>query len=226
LTFNKILRLSVLEKSFTGGTIWLPIPTKKQEGEGAKEGFFRFSVPSHSVLFAGSRFLEVPQRTCQGLIEGFARLGFSFYVGCAQGVDGSFRRALARSPYRDISFVACAFPQRTKPSYSYGLYASVVVPKNLSPKAALHRRTLWMVKRCSMVVLFPECPQDGSWGKGSRLVFQASLYNLKPLFVVSSTPPKNSIHYKVLCSNLFGVVYGFWVVPHPIYDGGACDEEY
>ena len=41
-------------------------------------------------------------------------------------------------------------------------------------------------------------PLNHSWGKGSSLVFRASMYNLKPVFVVSSNPPKSSIHYRVL----------------------------
>jgi len=202
------------------------IPIKKKEGEAfEQQQYFRFSVPEWSVLFAGSRHLKVPQRVCNELVEAFARLGFSFYIGCATGVDRSFRRAVAGSPHRDNCFVACAFPERTKSSYTYGLYASVVVPKNIPPKAALHRRTVWMVKHCSLVVLFPENPVDRSWGKGSRLVFRASMYTLKPVFVVSSTPPPKSIHYRVLPSSLFGVVNGYWVVPHPIEDGGPCDDE-
>ena len=114
-----------------------------------KEKYFRFSVPEKSVLFAGSRYLEVPQRTCRDLVQQFANHGFSFLVGCADGVDRSFRRALANSPYKDSCFVACAFPSRVKHSYSYGLFTSVVVPQNLPPKATLHRRTLWLVRRCS-----------------------------------------------------------------------------
>jgi len=200
------------------------VPTKKQ-GEEGNEQFFRFSVPAWSVVFAGSRYLEVSHRTCTELIEAFAGQGFSFYIGCADGVDRSFRRAVARSSFQDRCFVACAFSYRMKYSHSYGLFASVVVPKNISPKAALHRRTIWMVKRCSMVVLFPENPKDNSWGKGSSLVFRASVYHLKPVFVVSSTPPKSSIHYRVLPASLFGVVGGYWVVPHPISEGGTCDDE-
>jgi len=203
------------------------VPIKRQEGEtNEKEKYFRFAVPEMSVLFAGSRYLEVPQRTCQDLVQQFAEYSFSFLVGCAGGVDRSFRKALAYSPYKDRCFVACAFPHRIKHSYSYGLFASVVVPQNLPPKAALHRRTVWLVRRCSMVVLFPENPFDNTWGKGSRLAFRASMSHLKPAFVVCSFPPKNSIHYRILPSSLFGVVKGYWVIPHPVSDGGTCGEGY
>ena len=54
-----------------------------------------------------------------------------------------------------------------------GLRAFKVVPKGLHPKAALRRRTLWMVKRSALVVLFPENPYDRDWGPGSRLVFRS-----------------------------------------------------
>ena len=33
-----------------------------------------------------------------------------------------------------------------------GLFASTVVPEGIPPKAALARRTLWLVKRSSVVV--------------------------------------------------------------------------
>ena len=198
------------------------IPVSQRDGK----AYFSFSVPEISVLFAGSRYQVVPKKTCHKLVHQLGRQGFSFFVGCAEGVDRSFRRVLAQSEFKDRCFVACAFAQRLKYFHSYGLFASVVVPKNLSPKAALHRRTIWMVKRCSLVVLFPENPRDKSWGKGSSLVFRASMYHLKPVFVVCSTPPRKSIHYRVVSSNLFGVVDGYWVVPHPISDGGTCDEEY
>jgi hypothetical protein len=191
-----------------------------------KKAVFSFSVPEISVLFAGSRYKIVPQQTCRNLVHQFGIKGFSFFVGCAEGVDRSFRRELSQSEYKDRCFVACAFEQRLKYFHSYGLFASVVVPKNLSPKAALQRRTIWMVKRCSLVVLFPENPRDNSWGKGSSLVYRASMYHLKPVFVVCSTPPRKSIHYRVVSSNLFGAVDGYWVVPHPVSDGGTCDEEY
>ena len=205
------------------------VPVKERggkTGEHEKESSFSFSVSDGAVLFAGSRYRCIPQKTCKELVHQFAACGFSFLVGCAEGVDRSFRKVLACTPYKDRCFVACAFAHRVKYSYSYGLYASVVVPRNLPPKAALHRRTIWMMKRCCMTVLFPENPRDNSWGNGSKLVFRASMYHLKPVFVVCSTPPKNSIHYRVVSSNLFGVVEGYWVVPHPISDGGTCDEEY
>jgi hypothetical protein len=187
--------------------------------------FYSFTVPRDCVLIAGSRHRHVPQQTCKDLLQAFDSNGFTFYVGCANGVDRSFRRALSQSPYQDHCFVACAFKHRTYPEYSYGLYASVVVPPNLPPVAALFRRTIWLVTRCAMVLLFPE-NHNNTWGKGSRLVFKSALFHLKPVFVVAENAPKESMHYRVLKSNLFGVVDGFWVVPHTYEQGGTCDEEY
>jgi len=51
------------------------------------------------------------------------------------------------------------------------------------------------------------------------------LDQLKPLFVVCSSSPKSSDHYRVIRTCLYGGE-GFWVVPHPISDGGFCDEEF
>jgi len=204
-------------------TFSVPVKTKSQA---AFKGCFKFSVQNMSVLFAGSRYGAVPLKTCSLLIEQFHLLGFGFYTGGAPGVDACFRKALSLSPCKDRTFVACAFKSRTKAKNSYGLFASVVVPKNLHPKAALYRRTLWMVRRCSLVVLFPKNPYSHFWGKGSTLTLTQALYNLKPVFVVGSTPPKKSYHYHVLPSDLFATVQGYWVVPHPIEQGGTCDDEY
>ena len=162
-----------------------------------EEEVFRFSVVPRSVLFAGSRYRQVQQELCAKLIRELHQEGFSFMVGCADGVDRSFRQSLAQNHYKEQTLVACAFARRTHYPYSYGLDAFVVVPPGIPPKAALRRRTLWMVKRCSMVVLFPENPHDHTWGKGSKLVFHSAMYHLKPVFVVSSAPPKSSIHYRI-----------------------------
>ncbi len=184
-----------------------------------------FSVSGRMVLVAGSRHLEVAERTCRDVLEGFHNLGFHFFVGCASGVDGSFRQALSESPFRQDGYVACAFGRRAHQAQALGLRAYKVVPEGLHPKAALRRRTLWMVKRCSLVVLFPESPYDGEWGPGSHLVFRSCMYHLKPVFLVSRKAPKESVHYRVAESDLFATVRGFWVVPHPLEEGGLCDDE-
>ena len=186
---------------------------------------FRFSVEELGVLFAGSRHGEVRQEVCRALVQGLARDGFSFWVGCASGVDRCFREALSESEYADRAFVGCAFRRRVRALSTYGLSASVVVPEGLSPKAALRRRTLWLVKRSCLVMLFPDDPVTGRWGKGSQLVFRATLDQLKPVFVVCCSSPKGSDHYRVIGSCLYGVK-GYWAVPHPVSDGGPCDEEY
>ena len=81
-----------------------------------------------------------------------------------------------------------------------GLFASTVVPEGIPPKAALARRTLWLVKRSSVVVLFAERPTDGQWGPGSRHVFRSALYHLKPVFVVPSRPPAAPAYCRVVAS--------------------------
>jgi len=195
-----------------------------QVSEPQARAVLRFSVQEAGVLVAGSRHRTVPQAVCRGLVEGLGSQGFAFLVGCAQGVDRSFRQALSESRYAESTLVGCAFRSRVRALSGYGLASCWVVPPGLSPKAALRRRTLWLVKRCCLALLFPEDPLRGSWGPGSRLVYRACLDQLKPLFVVCSTPPRSSEHYRVAGSSLYGVA-GFWVVPHPIQDGGPCDDE-
>jgi hypothetical protein len=184
----------------------------------------RFAVQEAGVLLAGSRQREVPQVICRGLVAGLGSQGFAFLVGCAPGVDRSFRQALSESRYAESTLVACAFRSRVRALSGYGLSACWVVPEGLTPKAALRRRTLWLVKRACLAVLFPEDPCTGQWGPGSRLVLRACLDQLKPLFVASSQAPRQTEHVRVAGSTLYGV-QGFWVVPHPIVDGGPCDDE-
>jgi len=184
----------------------------------------RFAVPESGVLLAGSRHRELPQAVCRGLVEGLGGQGFAFLVGCAPGVDRSFRQALSASRYAENTLVACAFRSRVRALSGYGLASCWVAPAGLSPQAALRRRTLWLVKRCCLAVLFPEDPLRGAWGPGSRLVYRACLDQLKPLFVASSVAPQQTEHMQVAGSTLYGVS-GFWVVPHPTTDGGPCDDE-
>ena len=184
-----------------------------------------FRVRSHSVAFAGSRKGALTAADAHALVEGFLHLGFGFLTGCAPGIDRCFRSALtANKEAAERTIIACAFPSRER-RYSIGeVFATTVVPDGLSPAAALHRRTVWMVRRCSLLVLLPDDPETGDWGRGSRLAFHTARYNLKPVFLVTKHPPRPSRFEMQLQSNLFGVVDGLWVVPHPS-EGGTCDEE-
>ena len=62
-------------------------------------------------------------------------------------------------------------------------------------------------------------------GVENWLAFNTAVYNLKPVFVSAPSAPRPSPLYRIFPSSLFGVVSGFWVVPHQIYEGGPCDEE-
>ena len=185
-----------------------------------------FRVPSRAVLFAGSRHGTVPPRLAAKLVDHLSDAGFGFLVGCAPGIDSCFRNAVSRNPdARESSFIACAFTSRVQQSEAHGLTASVVVPDGLSAAAALHRRTLWMVKRSVLLILFPDDPASGRWGKGSRLAFRSTLFQLKPVYVVTATPPADSPHYRMIPDSFFGIVDGYWAVPHPT-EFGTCDEEW
>ena len=199
--------------------------TLRAEPEGSPGAPLQFRIPARSALLAGSRNGFVDPGEAERVVTALGSAGFSFLVGCATGVDCCFRLTLAESPeWSESTFVACAFADRIPASEQHGLYASVVVPDGLSPAAALHRRTLWMVKRAELVVLFPDDPLTGRWGRGSILAFRATTEQLKPVFVVSATDPPCSPDYRVVRSTLFDAADGWWAVPHPVA-AGTCDEE-
>jgi hypothetical protein len=203
-------------------TFTIPINDKHRAG---KKQVFSFSVLAQSVMLAGSRHLELPPLTSRSLVHKLYAQGFGFFVGCADGVDRSIRKALIYYPYYKRTFVACAFHSRTAPEHTFGLFASVVVPEKIPYKAALARRTVWMARRCQLLILFPIDPLTGKWGKGSTLAFNTATLNLKPVFVVADSAPPKSHVYNVFAGNLFDLVNGFWVVPHPYSNGGLCEDE-
>jgi len=185
-----------------------------------------FRVPQRAILVAGSRHGTVAPETAGRFVEYLSHAGFGFLVGCAHGVDECFRNAVSRNEdARETSFIACAFAGRVGQSEEAGLTAGVVVPDGLSAAASLRRRTLWMVKRSVLLILFPDDPQTGHWGKGSRLAFQAALFQLKPVFVVTAKRPADSPHHRIIADSFYGITNGYWAVPHPT-ELGTCDEEW
>ncbi len=185
-----------------------------------------FKVPERAVLVAGSRHGIVPSRIGSQFVEHLSQAGFGFLVGCAPGIDACFRNAVSRNAEaRETSFIACAFENCVGQSEAQGLTAGVVVPDGLSAAAALRRRTLWMVKRSVFLILFPDDPQTGHWGKGSRLAFNAALFQLKPVFVVTAKRLADSPHHRIIADSFYGITDGYWTVPHPT-ELGTCDEEW
>ena len=185
----------------------------------------QFQVRGSAAAFAGSRYADVPENISRPVIHCLHALGFTFMTGCAAGVDRSFRQVLASPPYAKDSLIACAFDSRAHKFSTQALLAVTVVPVGLSPAAALHRRTVWMVRKASFLVAFPENPNNSRWGRGSSLAFRTAVYNLKPVFVAGESPPASSPLYYITAASLFGIVPGFWVVPHSIFEGGPCDDE-
>ena len=176
--------------------------------------FFNFTLEHDCVLFAGSRHLFINKEVCDGLITQLGKLGFSFVTGCCRGVDQSFRLALSRSDYAKKTFIACAFKERAG---SFGdLSSSLVVPASSPPRTALHQRTIFMVKYCSMSVIFADNPLNNRWGKGSSLAIRSCIKYGKPVFVITNNPPKESNDYRIFPSSLFGVVNGYWCIPNSI----------
>ena len=194
-------------------------------GHAEPDPVVHFAVTPGAVLIAGSRRGTVPAHTASCLIAGIGQAGLSVLVGCAPGIDARFRHTCTVSPImREQTFVACAFERRAQAIRRTGVFASLVVPDGVSPRAALRRRTLWMVKRSVLVLLFPDDPATGHWGRGSGLAFRAAVDQLKPVFVVTAQPPVRSLSYHVIRDSLWGIVDGYWVVPHPVAQG-TCDEE-
>ena len=179
----------------------------------AESNLSQEASPGTVVGFAGSRYGTVAQNTCHQLLSSFSRRGFSFLVGCAPGIDESFRTALAGSESRSRSTVHCAFPSRKHAVDRAGLKAVCTVSGAPSAAAALHRRTVSMVSRCTHLVLFPDNPKTGAWGKGSRLAFKTAVKSNIPVFVHTATPPPATTQYHVTPASLFNVLSGYWVVP-------------
>ena len=183
----------------------------KEEGGGVKE-FFSFPLQKGStVLLAGSRNQTVSSQVYRDLVGGFGRLGFSFIVGDANGADASFRSALAESEYQDKSFVACCYAYRV-PKIS-GLSCGLVVPDSVHPRQAPRVRTLYMVDRSAMAIVFADDPKTDSWGKGSTVCINACIKQGKPVFVVTSHRPEAFDTHHVLPTSLFGAIRGYFIVP-------------
>ena len=161
------------------------------------------------VCFAGSRYGSVPEATV--LVSLLTSNGVSFLVGCATGVDRSFRQALV--PYASRTTVHCAFPARARQIAQSGLAAVCSVGNAPPPAAALHRRTVGMVSDCTSLVLFPDNPCTGTWGRGSSLAFRTAVQQHKRVFVVTAIPPLAKRDTRVVPASLCGIVSGYLVVP-------------
>ena len=163
--------------------VQISIPINPFSKKGPQK-YFSFNLQPHSVMLAGSRNLELSQEYCKPIVRELNNRGFGFFVGCYFGVDRSFRKILASEPFKARTFVACAFPYKTKNRHSFCLFATVVVPENIPIPAVLTRRTIRMARRCQFLVLFIDDPKTGKWGKGSSPAFKTATLNLKPVFVV------------------------------------------
>jgi len=189
-----------------------------------------YSAPSNSqpaihqtVCLAGSRRGSIDHEKCAHITRYFSKLGFHFLVGCAPGIDQCFRQAVSELVPAKHWTVHCAFPNRAHALKADGLPTVCKVSAASSAAAALHRRTVTMVSECTLLMLFPDDPTTGTWGKGSQLAFNTAVQQHKPVFVVSSIPPVETAQVRVVAASLFGVVSGYWVVPLgvPVREGVA-----
>ncbi len=147
----------------------------------------------------------------KALVSKLASDGASFLVGCAGGVDSSFRQALVSHASRTT--VHCAFPDRARQIAQSGFKTVCRVGTTPSAAAALHRRTVGMVADCTSLVIFPDNPRSGTWGRGSSLAFRTAMQQNKRVFVVTAIPPLSARRTRVIPASLCGVVSGYLVVP-------------
>ena len=161
------------------------------------------------VGFAGSRHGTVQEAAA--IVCALAPRGASFLVGCAPGVDHVFRQALV--PFASRITVHCAFPARARNIAQSGLPAICKVGNAPSAAAALHRRTVAMVADCTHLILVPDDPKTGAWGRGSSLAFRTAVQQHKPVFVVTAIPPQATRSTRVTPVSLCGIVSGYLVVP-------------
>ncbi len=168
------------------------------------------------VGFAGSRRCGMREGVAKTLVEVSLRQGFRVVVGCADGIDRCMREAIAGSVCARRCTVHCAFPSRVREAEKLGLKAVCRVTDIPSAAAALHWRTVLMVRECSLLVLFPDDPTTGSWGKGSRLAFNTAIQCHIPVFTVTTIPPLGTRQFQVKAGSLFGVIDGHWVVPQGV----------
>jgi len=166
--------------------------------------------------FAGSRHGRIDEELSSALLSGLSRHGFRFLVGCATGIDCCLRKAAAGSELAKRFTVHCAFPLRIRESEALGLNAVCRVSGGASASAALHWRTVLMVRECSLLVLFPDDPKTGCWGKGSRLAFNTAIQCHIPVFVVTTIPPLGTRQFRIEAGSLFGIIAGHWVVPQGV----------
>lgn len=171
-----------------------------------------------TVCFAGSRQGSIDHEKCARITRCFSRLGFRFLVGCAPGIDRCFRKVLSESMPSKHWKVHCAFPGKAQTFKQDGLPAVCRVSGAPSAAAALYRRTVTMVSECSLLVLFPDDPSTGTWGKGSQLAFNTAVQQHKPVFVVTTIPPVETAQVRAVAASLFGVVSGYCVVPLGVQD--------
>ena len=169
-----------------------------------------------TVGFAGSRRGRIPEDVGVALAAVLFRHGFSIAVGCATGVDSCIREAIASAASSVRCTVHCAFRSRVREATALGLDAVCRVSGASSAAAALHWRTVLMVRECSLLVLFPDDPKTGTWGKGSRLAFNTAIQCHIPVFVVTAIPPLGTGQIQVEEGSLFGVIDGHWVIPQGV----------
>jgi hypothetical protein len=188
-----------------------------QKDTGKPVRFGRVPVLDDRVVgFGGCRRGHTEIGVSTTVVAAVSRRGFRIVVGCACGIDRCFRDAVVELSLSERCRVHCAFQSRAREAEALGLKSVCRVADIPSPAAALHWRTVLMVRECSLLVLFPDDPTAGTWGRGSRLAFNTAIQDHIPVFVVTAIPPLGTRQLRVREGSLFGVIDGHWVIPQGV----------
>lgn len=173
---------------------------------------YTIQAEDRSILLAGSRHGFLKLTSCTEIIKQLRRQDFRFYVGCSDGIDGCFRRAMKYAPDAKDYFIACAWPTRAEKVGREGLRVAWTVPPSYRSSEDLGNRTIWMIERAASVLLIPEAPKTGLWGPGSKLVYDTALKQAAPVFVAAARPVSAPRGFASIRGNFCDVLGGWWVV--------------
>ena len=130
------------------------------------------------IGFAGSRSYDLPAEFCDSVIRYFEQFGCTYAVGCQQGVDESFRSAIAMTAERmALSSVYRAHDTDDLREFDIAFTSPASVPY----RARYALRTIELVQSVDLLIVFSPRPL----GHGSSLAVRTAVRSDIPALVVS-----------------------------------------